>query len=141
MREGIKQLHNLLRRLGCFACMVKQPSRGTVHYAPSLHHIQGVPRMDWAVIPLCPFHHQYGPDAIHVNKSLFRGEYGHEWDIFFGIREVANRLGKWENEWDDLILGYAENAASPPKQVKEWRDKNILNEDQGNDTSKTVRQI
>ncbi len=47
-------------------------------------------RLDWLVIPLCPYLHRWAPDALDMNPRLFESRYGSVADM---IDRQAAALG------------------------------------------------
>jgi len=71
-----KQLYDRLARFGCILCYYIDPSNeGT---EAELHHIRrgNIPRVQAAVIPLCPYHHRGSNTSIHgMGRKRFEREY------------------------------------------------------------------
>ena len=100
-------LHNEMRKYGC--CVTP----GIKHIYPiQIHHIQGMKRKEWAVIPLHPVYHQASVGheySIHGYKEQFREKFGHEWTLYFKILgEVIGKLDpKHQAEIIQKIDAYA----------------------------------
>lgn len=75
--------------LGCIACR-KLGFEGTM---AEIHHIRvgmgmGQRNDDYHAIPLCPFHHRQGPDAVHVSPAAFERKFGNELDLLDETMEL-----------------------------------------------------
>ena len=74
--------------LGCIACTILG-----FHDTPSeIHHLlegmgMGQRNDDYHTIPLCPYHHRQGPNAIHQSKVNFEHDFGTEIELL----EIVNR--------------------------------------------------
>lgn len=69
----------LVVQIGCIACR----KLGYPDTPAEIHHIrsgQGMSQRanDVDTLPLCPFHHRQGPDAIHVSPASFQRKFGTE---------------------------------------------------------------
>ena len=76
-----------------------------------IHHINanGMKRKEWAIIPLCSYHHRHNDEAIHGKKEQFRKIFGHEWTLFFKIlnKVIGNLKPKHQAEIIGKIDAYA----------------------------------
>lgn len=76
--------------MGCIACeMLGYP--GT---PAEIHHIRagmgmGQRNNHFQVIPLCPVHHRYGKDAVHVSPATFQRKFGTELEL---LDRVTDKL-------------------------------------------------
>ena len=104
--EAEQALHNEMRKYGCIASHVIGNTE--------IHHIQGMKRKEWAVIPLwVNLHSRYGYfAAVHRNKELFREEYAHEWTLFFKILNevIGNLKPKHQDKIIEKIKAYADSG-------------------------------
>lgn len=74
--------------IGCIVC------RNLGHYwtPAAIHHIgnstMGKRASNFEVIPLCPYHHQYGPigHAVHAGRKSFEANHGTERDLLEQVR-------------------------------------------------------
>ena len=76
--------------LGCIACQMN----GYEDTPASIHHIRngvgmGQRSSHFHTIPLCPHHHQWGPDAIHHNKTKFEANYGTELELLETVNQMV----------------------------------------------------
>jgi hypothetical protein len=112
----LQRLHNDIAEYGCIACR----SIGITGSPASIHHLEGRKKdhSEITVLPLCPTHHQYGPNAIHVNKVAFRREFGEPWELFINLRDDLMSLSKWPEQAETKLK---ELLFSPhcPKELKE----------------------
>lgn len=44
---------------------------------------------DMDVIPLCPHHHRFGKDSIHLGKKLFIEKFGTEQELLKKVKEMV----------------------------------------------------
>ncbi len=117
--KAMQDFHNLIAGFGCVVCRgikVDWRINYQVHanYPAQVHHIQLPKRKEWAVIPLCLDHHT-GHFSIHKTKARFRVQVGHEWDLFFKVRE---RMHNWPEEVDRLALEYINSGHAPPELIE-----------------------
>ena len=108
--------YRLVAQSDCIVCKT--------HFArfvwATIHHIQGGSRKKWAVIPLCPAHHQgkrvcwndSEPDqfSIHYQKARFREKYGHEWELFLRLRSALIIEISWPGEIEDSFISYIDSG-------------------------------
>ena len=77
-----KRWLNITKELGCIVCITQRlaaPWETPPEYTAN-HHIDGAqkPGAHLLSIPLCPHHHQTGPNARHRNKTRFDENFGGE---------------------------------------------------------------
>ena len=90
-----EKLHmNKVAELGCIACRVI----GYEDTPASLHHIRsnvgaGQKASHYEVIPLCPHHHQHGPNAIHQSKKNFEADFGTELELLGMVDGLLSSAG------------------------------------------------
>ncbi|WP_422491372.1 Ref family recombination enhancement nuclease [Endozoicomonas sp. ALE010] len=92
MTREEKQYLSDVAQLGCIACRISGMS-GT---PAEVHHQRsgtgaGRRASHFDTMPLCPGHHRYLPDAIHVNATLFVELYGSEAELVRRTREDVRR--------------------------------------------------
>ena len=97
---SMKRFHEALRNFGCALC----------GGGAELHHIQER-RDNLFIIPLCRPHHQ----ELHRKKKSWRKTYGHEWEVFMGVRKLLKLVDKWPGSTDKRFLEYVN---SPYASVK-----------------------
>lgn len=70
--------------LGCIACQVD----GYEDTPACIHHVDRS-RDHMRVLPLCPWHHQNGPEgqAIHAGRPAWEQHYGTEEDLLVCVNE------------------------------------------------------
>lgn len=73
--------------LGCIACH----KIGYSDTPAEIHHIrQGTERRNhFKVIPLCPYHHRQGKNAIHQSKASFEADFGTEQELLAQVNEMV----------------------------------------------------
>ena len=91
MTEDEKKHLSDVAQLGCIACQ----KVGYGWTPAEVHHIRAGVGMSqrashYETIPLCPEHHRYGPDAIHVSPQTFVRLFGSEWELLELVREELN---------------------------------------------------
>ncbi len=89
-----KQWMNDIVQIGCICC-IEEGSLTPYEMPPeytAIHHIDGKtkPEAHLKTIPICPFHHQEGPDARHVNKKRFVEKFGTEEYLLKRTGEILN---------------------------------------------------
>jgi hypothetical protein len=77
-----KEHLTLVASLGCVACRII----GHQNTPAEIHHIregQGISQKadHFHVIPLCPYHHRTGPNAIHKSKINFERDFATETEL------------------------------------------------------------
>ena len=125
--------YSLMAKHGCIVCKAHFDR----YTWATIHHIQDGVRKKWAVIPLCPAHHQgkrvYGkrdednPLSIHRDKSRFREKYGHEWTLFMRLRSALIKVGSWPDEIEESFIFYIENGLAPKILKQAFEDEKIIN--------------
>lgn len=82
--KAARQYVGLVKQLGCAVCGAPGPS--DAHHV--IHDRYGSRKSsDFDVIPLCKFHHQDGPEAIHNGKESWREKHGPD----HGLIEVTRK--------------------------------------------------
>ena len=92
-----KEHLNKVAEIGCIACL----SNGYEDTPAELHHIRtnsgaGQRASHYQVIPLCPYHHRQGSNAIHQSKVNFENDFGTEEyllmvvNVMLGVEVSAN---------------------------------------------------
>ena len=88
-----KEWFKKARQVGCIVCVTQsymQPFDCPEEHT-AMHHIDGKTKngSHLKTIPLCPYHHQDGPNARHVNKTRFVGLYGSEEYLLEKTKELV----------------------------------------------------
>jgi len=91
--EAEKKYLEQVAQLPCIACAKKGFNTTPVE----VHHIrEGVGMAQRAshfdTIPLCPFHHRHGAEAVHVSPETFKDLFGSEEDLVEETRQNVNIL-------------------------------------------------
>lgn len=133
MMAELNPFYSLVVQHGCIVCKTHFDK----YTWATIHHIQDGRRKKWAVIPLCPAHHQgnrvYGyraedkPFSIHRNKSRFREKYGHEWTLFMRLRSVLIKESSWPDEIEKSFIDYIENGLAPKVLKRAFEDEMTIN--------------
>ena len=92
MTREEKDYMTLVVQLGCIVCRLI----GFSGVPAEIHHQRsgtgaGRRASHFDTIPLCPGHHRFYPDAIHVNATLFVELYGSESELVRKTREDVQR--------------------------------------------------
>jgi hypothetical protein len=86
------------RQLGCIICIKERKTApwATPPEYTAIHHIEGKtkPEAHFLTLPLCPAHHQTGPDALHRNKAKFEAKFGTQKDLLI---EAAGMVANTRN--------------------------------------------
>ena len=77
--------------LGCIVCR----NEGYGETPAQVHHIRagkgmGQRASHFETIPLCPAHHQHGPDAFHSAPRSWQRRFGSELDLLDQVRGLLN---------------------------------------------------
>ena len=72
--------------LGCIVCR----NEGLGNTRPTLHHIRrmGAKTDHSKIIPLCPRHHQHGPDAFHYDSAAWQMRFGTQEELLEQVRNL-----------------------------------------------------
>ena len=79
MKKAEREHLSKVAALGCIAC----EQLGYSGTPAEIHHIRkgmgmGQRNDHFHTIPLCPYHHRQGPDAVHVSPAAFVRKFGSE---------------------------------------------------------------
>lgn len=91
MKKAEKEHLEKVATLGCIACELL----GYQGTPAEIHHIRegmgmGQRNDHFHVIPLCPYHHRHGKEAVHQSKALFTKKFGTESEL---LEKVRRKLG------------------------------------------------
>lgn len=100
MKEKDRKRFNLLREIGCIACL-----KLGKYETPVIHHIRkntglGIRPKHDQTIPLCPGHHNMGNKSVHLNKKIFVEMFGTEQELLNEVNEKIKQL-----ERNDIFYG------------------------------------
>lgn len=89
LKKAERDRLNSVASLGCIACF-KLGYRDT---PAEIHHIRtgmgmGQRNDHWHAIPLCPYHHRHGKEAIHQSRALFEKKFGTETELLNQVNEM-----------------------------------------------------
>lgn len=79
--------------LGCIVCY-NLGFRGSGASPAAVHHLRcdvGMGQRSSRFIPLCPLHHQYGPDAFHAGRRHFEACFGTEEALWLQVVDLLGR--------------------------------------------------
>ncbi len=93
MTKDEKEHLSLVAQIGCIACR----KLGYDDTQAEIHHIrdgQGMAQRasHKEVIPLCPYHHRLGRDAVHVSPATFQRKFGHERELLKETLRLVDNL-------------------------------------------------
>ena len=113
--EAEQALHNEMRKYGCIVSGLP----------PEIHHIQGMKRKEWAVIPLSSGHHHpiSGYEhSIHRNKDQFRKLFGHEWTLYFKVlnKVIGNLDQDYQDKIKESVKAYADSGHASKQFMDEY---------------------
>lgn len=92
MTAAEKRHHVRVREIGCLVCGSPASAHHVVGYADRMGRLS---KNDRLVTPICPNHHQHGPDAVHsIGHRKFYER--------FGIDLLAEA---WRLEAESVALG------------------------------------
>jgi hypothetical protein len=79
----------LVRQLPCAVCGAPPPSHA---HHPICGRYGNEKVSDLDAIPLCPWHHQHGPDSVHGGRTAWLQKYGDDRDYIKPTQEAIQRI-------------------------------------------------